>query len=108
MTTWAPATGPWLTRTTSCPFSPKRGGHLAGGVGGVVEEHAGRARAGDDAAQRALGLTEGDHLREVGTEVERRLLEVVAQRRRQRVGVPRRDRGQQVVRVRRVGARVAG
>src|SRR6478735_1702374 len=67
---------------------PQLGGRLAGLVGRLAQEDAGRAGAGHHAAQRASGLPGGDQPREVGTQVERGRLQVVVQSRGERVRVP--------------------
>ena len=90
-TTWAPATGPLVTRTTS-RCSESAAGDAARRVGVLGEEEAGRARAGDQAAQRAAALAELQQVGQVGAQVEGGRLEVVVQRARQELGVAGRER----------------
>src|SRR6478752_3509665 len=81
-------------------------GCLAGLVGGLAEEDAGRTGAGDDTAQRTSRLPRPDQLREVRPEVERRWLQVVVQGRGEGVRVARGERGEQRLRHRGYGGGV--
>ena len=107
-TTWAPGAGPYAVSTVSCPAPIRPPATARAWSPDSQQEDAGRARPGDHAAQRTLGLTALDQVPEVGAEVDRGRLQVVVQRRGQRGGRPGGQRLQHQVRRRRVAARRRG